>query len=137
MDELCEQISIISTVSRPDAKAAIEALGMVMGSFMNAGRSVHVDGLGTYYYTCVSNGKGVDSEDKVNASQITGTRVRFIPESTRKGNTITRGLISNNLTWTNIKSVSTLDGTGKGGTSTGGGGSTGGGSGEDGDNPLG
>ena len=137
MDELCEQISIISTVSRPDAKAAIEALGMVMGSFMNAGRSVHVDGLGTYYYTCVSNGKGVDSEDKVNASQITGTRVRFIPESTRKGNTITRGLISNNLTWTNIKSVSTLDGTGKGDTSTGGGGSTGGGSGEDGDDPLG
>lgn len=112
MDELCDAIAQMSTVSRPDSKAAIEALGMVMGSFMNAGRSVHVDGLGTFYYTCVSTGQGVDEEKKVNANQITGTRVRFVPESTRKGNTITRGLISDNLTWTNIKSVSTLDGTG-------------------------
>ena len=29
MGELCDQISLISTVSRPDAKAALEALGMV------------------------------------------------------------------------------------------------------------
>ncbi len=112
MDELCDAIARMTTVSRPDSKAAVEALGMVMGDFMNAGRTVHVEGLGTFYYTCVSNGKGVDTEKEVNANQITGTRVRFVPESTRKGNTITRGLISDNLVWTNIKSVSTLDGTG-------------------------
>lgn len=116
MDELCDQISQMTTVSRPDAKAAIEALGMVMGSFMNSGRSVHVDGLGVFYYTCVSAGKGVESEDKVNANQITGTRVRFVPESTRKGNIVTRGLISANLVWTNIKSVSQLNGTAEGGS---------------------
>ena len=29
MDELCKQISMMTTVSAPDAKAAIEALGMV------------------------------------------------------------------------------------------------------------
>lgn len=55
MDELCKQISMMTTVSNPDAKAAIEALGMVMRSFMNSGRAVHVYGLGTFYYTCVSN----------------------------------------------------------------------------------
>ena len=135
MDELCNAIAQMSTVSRPDSKAAIEALGMVMGSFMNAGRSVHVDGLGTFYYTCVSNGQGVDSEKEVNANQITGTRVRFVPESTRKGNVVTRGLISDNLVWTNIKSVSTLDGTGEN-TTPGTGGTEPGGDGEETDDPL-
>ena len=47
--------------------------------------------------------------------------MRFVPESSRKGNTITRALISDDLVWTNIKTVSDLDGTGEGGT---GGGST-------------
>ena len=94
MDELCKQISMMTTVSAPDAKAAIEALGMVMGSFMNSGRTVHVDGLGTFYYTCVSNRQGVDTEKEVNANQITGTRVRFVPESTRKGRNVTRARTS-------------------------------------------
>lgn len=125
MDELCKQIAMMTTVSPPDAKAAIEALGMVIGAFMNSGRTVHVDGLGTFYYTCVSTGQGVDTEKEVNANQITGTRVRFVPESTRKGRTVTRALISDDLVWTNIKSVSTLDGTG-GGTATTPGGNEGG-----------
>lgn len=112
MDELCKQIALISTVSSADSKATLEALGLVLGSSMNTGRTVHVEGLGTFYYTCVSNGKGVDAADKVNANQITGTRVRFVPESTRQGTTVTRSLASSDVTWININSVSTLDGTG-------------------------
>ncbi len=111
MAELCKQISLISTVSSVDTKATIEALGLVLGTFMNTGRTVHVEGLGTFYYTCVSNGKGVETADKVNANQITGTRVRFVPESTRQGTTVTRSLASGNVTWVNINSISTLDGT--------------------------
>ena len=68
MDELCKQIALISTVSSADSKATLEALGLVLGSSMNTGRTVHVEGLGTFYYTCVSNGKGVDSAEKVNAN---------------------------------------------------------------------
>lgn len=124
MKELCEQISLISTVSAPDARAAIEAMGMVMVSFMNSGRSVHVDGLGTFYYTCQSNGKGADTEKEVTANLITGTRVRFVPETTRKGKVVSRPLVSNNLVWTNIKSVSALDGTGTSTPGTPGGGDT-------------
>ena len=112
MDELCKQIAMMTTVSTPDAKAAIEAMGMVMGGFMNSGRSVQVDGLGTFYYTCTSKGQGVSTADEVSAKQIAGTRVRFVPESSRKGNTIKRTLISEDLVWTNIKEISTLDGTG-------------------------
>ena len=137
MPELCKQIALISTVSSADSKAAIEALGLVLGTYMNSGRTVHVEGLGVFYYTCTSAGKGVDGAEKVNANQISGTRVRFVPESRRQGSTVTRGLISENVTWTNINSISALDGTttpGEGG----GGSNPGGGSDEDqNENPLG
>lgn len=122
MDELCKQIALISTVSSTDSKATLEALGLVLGSSMNTGRTVHVEGLGTFYYTCVSNGKGVDSAEKVNANQISGTRVRFIPESRRQGSAVTRALIGENVTWTNVSSISGLDGTGSGKPSGGDGG---------------
>ncbi|MCD8182867.1 MAG: DNA-binding protein [Bacteroides sp.] len=136
MDELCKQIVLISTVSSADTKAALEALGLVLGTYMNSDRTVHVEGLGTFYYTCVSNGKGVDDAKKVNANQIQGTRVRFVPESRRQGNTVTRGLISEDVTWTNVNSISGLDGTGEGGSGKPGGS---GGSGDDDqeENPLG
>ncbi|MEG1660090.1 MAG: DNA-binding protein, partial [Bacteroides sp.] len=101
MDELCKQIALISTVSSADSKAAIEALGLVLGTFMNSGRTVHVEGLGTFYYTCVATGKGVDATEKVTANQINGTRVRFIPESRRQGTTVTRALVGENVVWTN------------------------------------
>ena len=109
MDELCKQIALISTVSSADTKATLEALGLVLGTCMNTGRTVHVEGLGTFYYTCISTGKGVDTAEKVNANQISGTRVRFVPESHRQGTT-------------NINSISQLDGTGSGGSSGGDGG---------------
>lgn len=127
MDELCKQISLISTVSSADSKAAIEALGLVLGTFMNSGRTVHVEGLGTFYYTCVSNGKGVDASAKVTANQINGTRVRFIPESRRQGTAVTRALVGENVVWTNVNSLSGLDGSGTtGGGTEGGGTDTGG-----------
>lgn len=132
MDELCKQIALISTVSSADAKATLEALGLVLGTSMNTGRTVHVEGLGTFYYTCISTGKGVDAAEKVNANQIIGTRVRFVPESRRKGNTVTRGLIGEDVTWTNVSSISQLDGTGTPGGSTPGGGDGG----DQNENPL-
>ena len=104
MDELCNQIALISTVSKGDTKAALTALGQVMGTFMNAGRSVQVEGLGTFYYTCTSEGKGKPTKEEVTAQCITGTRVRFVPESSRQGDTITRGLVTN-VTWRNIETT--------------------------------
>ena len=113
MDELCKQISLISTVSSADTKATLEALSLVMGSFMNNGRTVHLEGLGTFYYTCVATGKGVATAEEVTANQIPGTRVRFVPDSSREGNNITRTLVSG-VSWSNIASISKLDGTGEG-----------------------
>ena len=68
---------------------------------MADGRTVKLDGVCTFYYTAVASGNGVDSPDKVTAKQITGVRVRFIPETSRSSNNqvTTRSLVDSNIFW--------------------------------------
>ena len=82
-DEVAKRLAIESTVSPADTFAVLKSLGSVLGSYMADGRTVKLDGVGTFYYTAVASGNGVDSPDKVTAKQITGVRVRFIPETSR------------------------------------------------------
>lgn len=100
-DEIADRLAQISTVSRADTYAVLKDLGAVLGDFMAAGRTVKLEGVGTFYYTADTAGKGVDAPEKVNASQITGVRVRFIPEVTRKSNSevATRSMVSSNIFW--------------------------------------
>ncbi len=100
-DEISRRLAEISTVSPADTYAVLKALGGVMGDYMAQGRSVKLDGLGSFYYTANASGQGVDSADEVSAKQITGVRVRFIPESKRKGGdtTMTRTLVSDDIFW--------------------------------------
>ena len=81
--EVADRLAQISTVSRADVYAVLMDLAGVLADYMAQGRSVKIDSLGTFYYTITASGNGVDSADKVNASQITGVRVRFIPEATK------------------------------------------------------
>ena len=81
-DQLAKRVSAESTVARADVKAVLEALSGVMGDYMASGRSVRLDGIGSFYFASTSVGNGVDSPDKVNANMINGVRVRFIPETT-------------------------------------------------------
>ncbi len=99
--EVADRLSQISTVSRADVYAVLMDLAGVLADYMSQGRSVKIDGLGTFYYTCISNGNGVDSADKVNATQIIGVRVRFIPEATKKSGSrsMNRTLVSDNIFW--------------------------------------
>lgn len=99
--EVADRLSQISTVSRADVYAVLMDLAGVLADYMAQGRSVKIDGLGTFYYTLTATGNGVETEDKVNASQITGVRVRFIPEATRKSGSksMNRSLISDNIFW--------------------------------------
>ena len=93
--EVADRLSQISTVSRADVYAVLMDLAGVLADYMAQGRSVKIDGLGTFYYTLTATGNGVETEDKVNASQITGVRVRFIPEATRKSvKTISQNLLN-------------------------------------------
>jgi predicted histone-like DNA-binding protein len=100
-NEIAEKLAEVSTVSPGDAYNVLKDLANVMSEYMAAGRTVKLDGLGTFYYTATSNGNGVESEDEVNATLIKGARVRFIPESYREsGNTqYTRSLIDKHIEW--------------------------------------
>ena len=68
---------------------------------MAAGRTVKLEGVGTFYYTAKANKQGVDTADEVSADQITAVRVRFIPEVNLMSNrqVSTRSLINNELFW--------------------------------------
>ena len=100
-NEVADRLAQISTVSRADTFAVLKDLGGVVGDFMAQGRTVKLDGLGTFYLTADASKQGVDSPDKVKATNIVGARVRFIPETTRTASNriATRSLVSNNLFW--------------------------------------
>ena len=85
-DEVADRLARISTVSRGDTYAVLKELGGVLGDCMADGRTVKLDGVGTFYYTSAANGQGVDTPEEVSAKQITGVRVRFIPETSRNSN---------------------------------------------------
>ena len=100
-DTVAKKLADLSSLSVGDVLSVLKLLGGVIGDYMNNGRSVKLDGVGTFYYTANAEGQGVDSPDKVGAQQITGTRVRFIPETTRDSSNkvTTRSLVSSDIFW--------------------------------------
>lgn len=100
-DEVAKRLAAESTVSPADTYAVLKSLGGVLGDFMANGRTVKLEGLGTFYYTAAANGNGVATEKEVTASQIAGVRVRFIPEIHQSSShqITTRTLVSDNIFW--------------------------------------
>lgn len=100
-DQVADRLAQISTVGRGDTYAVLKELGGVMGDFMAQGRTVKLEGVGTFYYTAATNGNGVASEDEVNAKLINSVRIRFIPETTRtaSGKIATRTMASSEIIW--------------------------------------
>lgn len=100
-DQVAKRLADVSTVSPGDTYAVLKNLGPTMSEFMAQGLTVKLDGVGTFYYTAVSSGQGVDTAEEVSASQITGVRVRFIPETRRTSNrqVTTRSLVSEDIYW--------------------------------------
>ena len=102
-EQVAKRLAAESTVSPADVRAVLTALGGVMGDFMAQGRSVKLDGVGSFYFTAVTNKNGVATEKEVSANQISGVRVRFIPETRYrgggKGRVSTRGLSDVDIEW--------------------------------------
>ena len=100
-DEVAKRIAAESTVSPADTFAVLKSLGGVLADFMANGRTVKLEGVGTFYYTSNAAGNGVATEAEVSSKQITDVRVRFLPEKQQNSsNQITsRALISNNIFW--------------------------------------
>ena len=97
--EVANRLADLSALSPGDCYSMLGNLGKVLGEYMNSGRTVKLDGVGTFYYTANASGQGVDTADEVSAKQIIGTRVRFIPEMTRgvKNQVTTRSLVSSDV----------------------------------------
>lgn len=131
---MADQLALLSTVTRGDAYAIIKNLGNVLSLFMAQGRTVKVDGIGTFYYTAAANKQGVKTAQEVSAKQINGVRVRFIPEVERDVNNkvTTRSMISNNICWEEWGKTAA---SGNGGSPDGG--NFGGNDGDENENPLG
>ena len=68
---------------------------------MGQGRTVKIDGIGTFYYTATSTKRGVPTAEEVSASLINGVRVRFLPEVERNsGNQVTtRSMVNTKIVW--------------------------------------
>lgn len=121
--KISERLSAISTVSKSDVQAVLADLASVMADYMALGHTVKLDGLGTFYFTAVASKQGVATPEEVSARQITGVRVRFLPESSRKnGNrTVTRTLTDVDITWNEVNDDGSIVSSGPGGGGTGGG----------------
>ena len=104
MDRVVERLAQISTVSKSDVQAVLGDLASVMADYMSLGFSVEIEGLGWFYYTAVTEKQGVATAEEVSANQITGVRVRFLPETTRSnGNRVTtRALSDVDIKWTEV-----------------------------------
>ena len=104
--QVAERLARESTVSLADVYAVLLSLGSVLGDYMSQGRSVKLDGIGSFYFTATANKNGVAKEEDVSAKQINGVRVRFIPEtrykqngSTPAGRRATRNLTDVSIEW--------------------------------------
>ena len=99
-DQVADRLALISTVSRGDTYAVWKDRGGVMASCMAEGRTVKLEGVGTFYYT-INADKGIAKPEEVTAKQIKGIRVRFIPETSRTQNNkvATRSLVSETIYW--------------------------------------
>ena len=106
-DDVAQQLSVMSTVTPGDTYAVLMNLGPVLAEMMEAGRSVRLKGVGTFYLSCRSSSQGVDTPEEVSSQQITDTKVRFIPEYSREqNNRVTdRTLIDPYLEWVDFDEI--------------------------------
>ena len=99
--QLAQALSDRSTVTLSDARAVLSELGTVMSTYMAQGRSVQLEGLGSFRYTINAQKQGVETLEEVSPLQIKSIRVRFVPETTRNadGTVATRSCQPGAVDW--------------------------------------
>ena len=99
--ELCEYIADSTTAAPGDVYNVLLSLPKVMELYLKNGRSVKLEGIGTFLYKV--SAAMVDSEEDANESLIREVRVQFTPERTvtavGKQRIVRRALIPDSLTW--------------------------------------
>lgn len=130
-ETVAEALAKRSTVSVADCFAVLKEMGDVMADFMAQGKSVRLEGIGTFRLTIDADKEAADKPEDVKASHIKNTRVRFVPETKRTaaGAVSTRAGISKQIEWVRSDGMTVADGDGSGGDT--------GGDGGDSENPMG
>ena len=128
---VAKRLSQMCTVTYADVMAVLGELAGVMADLMAQGKSVRLDGLGTFRYTLKT--KGVETEEDFDfQKQVEAVRVQFVPQregAQTKGSTATRGLVPSGIEWMAYDAA--LQKPGTGGDDSGGDDSGGSGDGDD------
>lgn len=99
--KIAQRLAQISTVSLADVVAVLAELPGVMADYMAQGKSVRLDGLGTYRYALDTD--GVENKADFDfQKQVKAVRVRFTPAKeggVTKGGTATRALVPGGIEW--------------------------------------
>ncbi len=112
-DQIAKRLAAESTVAPADVKAVLEALSGVMGDYMAQGRSVRLDGIGSFFFQSQASGNGKDKAEDVSANDINGVKVRFLPETTykrggggsAKGRRAVRALTDVDIEWIDVATL--------------------------------
>ncbi|MCR5423311.1 MAG: DNA-binding protein [Bacteroidales bacterium] len=99
--ELCKYIADATTAAPGDVYNVLLSLPNIMELYLKNGRSVKLDGIGTFRYTVTAG--MVDSVEDATEALIREVRVSFTPERTvtavGKQRITRRALVPDNLTW--------------------------------------
>lgn len=121
-DQIAEALADRSTVTKTDVKAVLTEMADVMSQYMAQGKSVKLEGLGSFRLGL--NTKGVKNEEDFDfQTQLQRVKVNFTPETTYPASTgaATRSMVSNSLEWIEYDKALTTADSSEGGTSSGGG----------------
>lgn len=99
--KIAERLAKISTVSLADVLAVMAEMPGVLADYMSQGKSVRLDGLGTFRYTLETTGVQ-NEEDRDFQKQLKAVRVSFVPQregAVSRGIAATRPLVPNDIEW--------------------------------------
>ena len=112
-DQIAETLADRSTVTKTDVKAVLTEMADVMSQYMAQGKSVKLDGLGSFRLGL--NTKGVKNEEDFDfQTQLQHIKVNFTPETTYPASTgtATRSMVSKNIEWVEYNKTQTEPETG-------------------------
>ena len=117
--KVAKRLSQMCTVTYADVMAVLGELPGVMADYMAQGKSVRLDGLGTFRYTLKTRGVA-DEADFDFQKQVEAIRVQFVPQregAQTKGSVSTRSLVPTGIEWLPFEAIEAEDGGGSGGGS--------------------
>ena len=114
---VAKRLSQMCTVTYADVMAVLGELPGVMADYMAQGKSVRLDGLGTFRYTLKTKGVA-DEADFDFQKQVEAIRVQFVPQregAQTKGSVSTRSLVPTGIEWLPYEAIEAGDGGESGG----------------------